>query len=89
MTGALTFAEGLNRALTQAMAEDPSVLVLGENIRGQGRGEMRGLQDAYGDGRVIDFPISEAAMTGFGTGAALAGGRPVIHYQISSLVFPK
>ena len=88
MTGKLTFAEGLNQALTQAMAEDPSVLVLGENIRGQGRGEMRGLQDAYGDGRVIDFPISEAAMTGFGTGAALAGGRPVIHFQISSLVFP-
>jgi len=88
MTGEMTFAEGLNRALSQAMAEDPAVLVLGENIRGQGRGEMRGLQDSYGDGRVIDFPISEAAMTGFGTGAALAGGRPVIHYQISSLVFP-
>ena len=67
MTGEMTFAEGLNRALSPAMAEDPAVLVLGENIRGQGRGEMRGLQDSYGDGRVIDFPISEAAMTGFGT----------------------
>jgi len=88
MSDTLTFPEALNQALNQAMAEDPSVMLLGENIRGQGRGEMRGLQAAYGDGRVIDFPISEAAMTGFGTGAALAGGRPVIHYQISSLIFP-
>lgn len=88
MTRDLTFAEALNAALFQEMARDPSVIVLGENIRGQGRGEMRGLHDAYGDDRVVDFPISEAAMTGFGTGAALAGGRPVIQYQISSLVFP-
>ena len=57
MSDTLTFAEALNQALTQAMAEDSSVMLLGENIRGQGRGEMRGLQDAYGDGRVIDFPI--------------------------------
>lgn len=88
MSRELSFTEALNEALTQAMARDPSVLVLGENIRGQGRGEMRGLQDAFGDARVVDFPISEAAMTGFGTGAALAGGRPVIQYQISSLIFP-
>ena len=66
MSDTLTFPKALNKALTQAMAEDPSVMLLGENIRGQGRGEMRGLQAAYGDGRVIDFPISEAAMTGFG-----------------------
>lgn len=88
MTRELSFVEALNEALLQEMARDPAVLVLGENIRGQGRGEMRGLQDAYGDDRVIDMPISEAAMTGIATGAALAGGRPVVHYQISSLIFP-
>ncbi len=88
MTRDLTFTEALNEALVQEMARDQSVIVLGENIRGQGRGEMRGLQDAFGDDRIIDMPISEAAMTGIGTGAALAGGRPVIHYQISSLIFP-
>ena len=88
MSRELSFVEALNEALFQEMARGPAVLVLGENIRGQGRGEMRGLQDAYGDDRVIDMPISEAAMTGIATGAALAGGRPIIHYQISSLIFP-
>ena len=84
----LTLTEALNEALMQGMAENYAVMVLGENIRGQGRGEMRGLQNTYGDTRVVDFPISEAAMTGFSTGAALAGARPVIQYQISSLIFP-
>jgi pyruvate/2-oxoglutarate/acetoin dehydrogenase E1 component len=88
MTRELSFAEAMNEALTQEMARDDSIVIFGENIRGQGRGEMRGLQDAYGDDRVIDLPISEAAMTGIGTGAALAGARPVIHYQVSSLIFP-
>jgi pyruvate/2-oxoglutarate/acetoin dehydrogenase E1 component len=37
---------------------------------------------------VIDMPISEAAFTGFATGAALAGGRPVVEYQVASLIFP-
>ena len=88
MSRNLTYTEALNEALVQAMAEDPAVIILGENIRGQGRGEMRGLQDIYGNTRIIDFPISEAAMTGFGTGAALAGARPIIQYQVSSLIFP-
>jgi pyruvate dehydrogenase E1 component beta subunit len=88
MTRELSFTEALNEALMQEMARDDAILVFGENIRGQGRGEMRGLQDAYGDDRVIDLPISEAAMTGVATGAALAGARPVVQYQISSLVFP-
>ena len=88
MTRELSFVEAMNEALTQEMARDDTIVIFGENIRGQGRGELRGLQDAYGDDRVIDLPISEAAMTGIATGAALAGARPVIHYQISSLIFP-
>ncbi|MDE0809786.1 MAG: alpha-ketoacid dehydrogenase subunit beta, partial [Alphaproteobacteria bacterium] len=88
MTRELSLAEAMNEALTQEMARDDSIVIFGENIRGQGRGELRGLQDAFGDDRVIDLPISEAAMTGIATGAALAGARPVIHYQVSSLIFP-
>ena len=88
MSRTLTFTEALNEALSQAMEQDRSVIILGENIRGQGRSEMYGLQALYGNGRIIDFPISEAAMTGFATGAALTGARPIIHYQIASLIFP-
>ncbi|NKB58395.1 MAG: alpha-ketoacid dehydrogenase subunit beta [Alphaproteobacteria bacterium] len=88
MTRELSFVEAMNEALMQEMARDDAVVIFGENIRGQGRGELRGLQDAYGDDRIIDLPISEAAMTGIATGAALAGGRPVVHFQVSSLIFP-
>lgn len=88
MTRNLSFVEAMNEALMQEMARDDTVVIFGENIRGQGRGELRGLQNAYGDDRVIDLPISEAAMTGIATGAALAGGRPIVHFQVSSLIFP-
>lgn len=88
MTRDLSFVEAMNEALMQEMARDDAIVIFGENIRGQGRGELRGLQDAYGDDRIIDLPISEAAMTGIATGAALAGGRPIVHFQVSSLIFP-
>ncbi|NQV59303.1 MAG: alpha-ketoacid dehydrogenase subunit beta [Alphaproteobacteria bacterium] len=88
MTRELNFVEAMNEALTLEMARDDSIVIFGENIRGQGRGELRGLQGTHGDDRVIDLPISEAAMTGIATGAALAGARPIIHYQVSSLIFP-
>jgi pyruvate dehydrogenase E1 component beta subunit len=52
------------------------------------RAETRGLDGAYAADRVLDMPISEAAFTGFANGAALAGLRPVVEFQVSSLIFP-
>ncbi len=83
-----TFVTAINEALHQAMAEDPSVMVLGENIRGDMRAETRGLDGAFDAQRVLDMPISEAAFTGFASGAALAGMRPVVEFQVASLIFP-
>jgi pyruvate dehydrogenase E1 component beta subunit len=83
----LTYIAAINEALHQEMAADPSVLVIGENIRGVKRPETSGLDAAFGSDRVVDMPISEAAFTGFATGAALTGGRPVVEFQVSSLVF--
>ena len=59
----LSYAEALNEALHQEMARDPEILILGENIQDGLRGETRGLFRAFGPNRVIDMPISEAAMT--------------------------
>ena len=87
MTRELNFLDAMNEALREAMATDPSVLVVGENISGTQRAETKGLDAEFGSGRVIDMPISEAAFTGFATGAALSGGRPVVQYQVSSLLF--
>ena len=84
----LTYVEALNEALHQAMAEDESVMVLGENIRDGVRAETRGLDERFAPGRVLDMPISEAAFTGFANGAAMAGLRPVLEFQVASLIFP-
>lgn len=88
MSRELGFIAAINEGLRQAMAADDNVLIMGENIRGTKRPETAGLDADFGPERVIDMPISEAAFTGFATGAALAGGRPVVEYQVASLIFP-
>lgn len=72
--------EALNLALNQALEEDESVFVLGEDVGFYG-GSYRvtqGLYARYGEWRVRDTPISENSFTGLGVGAAMAGGRPVV-----------
>ena len=84
----LGYIAALREALFQSMAADASVLMVGENIRGEIRPETKGLHARFGDARVIDMPISEAAFTGFATGAALAGGRVIVEFQVSALIYP-
>jgi acetoin:2,6-dichlorophenolindophenol oxidoreductase subunit beta len=69
------------------MQRDPSVFVLGEDVRAGLRGMTRGLFAEFGPSRVFDTPISEAGFTGLATGAAMAGMRPVVEYQINALLF--
>ncbi len=84
----LTVVEALNEAFHQAMAEDDSVMILGENIRRGNRAETFGLDERFAPGRVLDMPISEAAFTGFANGAAMAGLRPVVEFQVAGLIYP-
>ena len=59
------------------------VIVLGEDVgRGGIFGQYKGLQQRFGDQRVIDTPISEAAILGAGVGMALAGLRPVVEMRV-------
>ena len=88
MSRELNYVDAIREALFQAMEADPSVFMIGENMRAGIRPESRGLYQQFGDDRVIDMPISEAAFTGFATGAALAGGRVIVEFQVSSLIFP-
>jgi pyruvate dehydrogenase E1 component beta subunit len=83
----LRYLQALAKALRDEMSSDPSVFVLGEDVRESLRGVTVGLFKDFGPDRVIDTPISEAAFTGLATGAALAGRRPVVEYQIPSLVY--
>ena len=73
------FGQAIGRALGDAMRADDKVILLGEDIAAPGGpfGVTRGLLDEFGAQRIMDFPISEAAMVGTSLGAALSGYKPV------------
>ncbi len=75
----MTYSEAIRAALREEMARDPSVFLIGEDIAQHGGafGVTRGLYREFGPERVINTPISEAAIAGAATGAALVGTRPV------------
>ena len=83
-----TFAEGLNEALREEMRNDPLVFVIGEDVGNMGGlfSVTKGLLDEFGPQRVIDAPISEAAIAGAGVGSALVGARPVIEFQFQDFM---
>jgi pyruvate/2-oxoglutarate/acetoin dehydrogenase E1 component len=74
-----TFIEILRRALDEELTRDPAVHLLGEDVAAGGAfGITRGLAEKHGAQRVRNTPISEAAIAGLATGAALCGLRPVL-----------
>ena len=74
-----TFIEILRRALDEELTRDAAVHLLGEDVAAGGAfGVTRGLAQKHGAARVRNTPISEAAITGLATGAALCGLRPVL-----------
>ncbi len=89
-TESWTMADAINAALGQAMERNPDVIVLGEDV-GLSGGVFRiteGLQEAYGEERVIDTPLNESGIVGAAVGMALAGGRPVAEIQFEGFVYP-
>ncbi|MHC4201753.1 MAG: alpha-ketoacid dehydrogenase subunit beta [Planctomycetota bacterium] len=71
--------EAVRDALAEEMRRDPKVFVMGEDVGlyGGAYGATRGLFEEFGEVRVRDTPISEMAIAGAATGAAMAGYRPV------------
>ncbi|OGO35475.1 MAG: hypothetical protein A2147_04735 [Chloroflexi bacterium RBG_16_57_8] len=80
----LTLAEALNEAMAEEMRRDARVFVIGEDVAAPGGlfHVTRNLLDEFGPDRVIDAPVAEAAIAGFGVGAALAGARAVAEIQV-------
>ena len=79
----MTYAQAAALALQHEMTADANVIVIGEDVgRGGIFGQYQGLQSRFGAERVIDTPISEAAIMGAGVGMALAGLRPVIEMRV-------
>ena len=80
----MTYLEAGKAALAEEMRGDPRVWALGEDLgRGGVFGQYRGLAEEFGPERIVDAPISEAAIMGCAVGAALAGTRPVVEMRFS------
>lgn len=80
----------INLALSRAMSEDGSVIVLGEDVGVDG-GVFRatdGLLKRFGSRRVLDTPLAEVAIAGLSVGAAAQGLRPVAEIQFSGFIYP-
>ncbi|MFC9326851.1 alpha-ketoacid dehydrogenase subunit beta [Kitasatospora sp. NPDC057015] len=86
----LTVAKAINESLRGAMAADPRVVLMGEDI-GRLGGVFRvtdGLQKDFGEHRVLDTPLAESGIVGTAIGLALRGYRPVVEIQFDGFVFP-
>ena len=85
----LTMVQALNLALHEEMARDDTVLLLGQDVGPDG-GVFRvsdGLIDEYGEERVIDTPLAEAAIVGMAIGMAAYGLKPVCEIQFSGFAY--
>ncbi len=85
-----TLVEAVRRALREALAADPAVFLLGEDIGARGGvfQATAGLQAEFGGARVMDTPLAESGIVGVAIGAALAGMRPVAEIQFADFVYP-
>jgi pyruvate/2-oxoglutarate/acetoin dehydrogenase E1 component len=82
----LSYLRAINRALGDEMERDSAVFVMGEDVREALTNTTTGLLARFGPQRVVETPLSEQGFTNFATGAALAGLRPVVEYQIPFLL---
>lgn len=84
----VTFLEAIRQGLTEEMDRDPDVFLLGQDIGAYGGAfkATEGLYDRFGAKRVIDAPISEAAIIGAAAGAAHMGMRPVCEMQFIDFI---
>ena len=84
----ITYREAVREAMVEAMREDESVFLMGEDVGvyGGAFGVSRGMIEEFGADRVVDTPLSEAGFVGLCAGAALMGMRPIAEIQFSDFI---
>ncbi|MEP2101340.1 MAG: alpha-ketoacid dehydrogenase subunit beta [Parasphingorhabdus sp.] len=86
----IMFAQACNMAMAKAMADDPKVILMGEDIADeQGGGVFKvtlGLSEKFGTDRVRSTPISEQAIVGAAVGSALVGYKPVAEIMLMNFI---
>jgi len=86
----MNIVEAVNAAMRLEMERDERVMVMGEDV-GKSGGVFRateGLQELYGEDRVVDTPLSESGIVGSAIGLALFGMRPIAEIQFMGFIYP-
>ncbi|MCL6516378.1 alpha-ketoacid dehydrogenase subunit beta [Alicyclobacillus sp.] len=84
-----TMIQAIQDAIAIALEQDPRVLVLGEDV-GKNGGVFRateGLQERFGEHRVVDTPLAESGIVGSAVGLAIAGMRPIAEIQFLGFIY--
>ncbi|SHJ35866.1 alpha-ketoacid dehydrogenase subunit beta [Propionispora hippei] len=84
----ITYKEAVRQAMQEEMRRDETVFLMGEDvgIYGGAFGVSLGMLDEFGEERVRDTPISEAAISGAAAGAAVTGMRPIAEIMFSDFI---
>ncbi len=82
----MTYFEAVRTALREEMELDPTVFLMGEDIRFSIFGPTKDLHLEVGEDRVLDTPITESAFVGAAVGAAITGMRPVVEIMFADFM---
>lgn len=83
----LSYGEAIREAIYEELLADKNVCFLGEDIRYNLYAYSEGLLDCFGSERVIDVPLSEAAVMGVAIGSSMCGVRPILDLTISNFLY--
>ncbi len=87
MINKYSYGGAIREALYDELKRDNSVVLMGEDIRHNLYAYTEGLVDIFGEERVLDVPLSEAAVMGTAIGAAMCGLRPVVDLTVSNFLY--
>ncbi|GAH49882.1 unnamed protein product, partial [marine sediment metagenome] len=84
----ITYGEAAVEAIREEMEKDDRIFYMGEDVGcfGGAYGTTKGLWERFGDGRIKDTPMSEAAIIGYALGAAITGMRPIVEIMFADLL---
>jgi pyruvate/2-oxoglutarate/acetoin dehydrogenase E1 component len=83
----LGFLQAINQAQTEEMERNERVMLMGQDLRANVFGAAQGALARFGESRVRDLPLSEAASVGMAAGAAMTGLRPIVDLTVASFMF--
>ncbi|WP_294749654.1 alpha-ketoacid dehydrogenase subunit beta [uncultured Exiguobacterium sp.] len=86
----MTLVQAVTDALRTKLSEDETTLILGEDV-GKNGGVFRatdGLQEEFGEDRIVDTPLSEAGIVGTSIGLAINGFKPIVEIQFLGFIYP-